>query len=283
MIALPLVAVALVACGDDAPVDDAAGTLPPVETPATGAPPATSGRSYDVPTGADDVVISVVNEGGFVPVDLVFTRTPTALVTGDGRAIANGPVPAIYPGPLLPNLLERSISEAGVQHLVAEADRLGLLAGVDYPRNDVIADASDTVVTITVDGETYEHRAYALGLDDETDPARVALAEFVAAMSDLPATVGDGALGPEQTFESAAYLIQATPSDPATLDVDIEPTIVPWPQDAPVRLADAAVCAVLPADVGTALFDEATTLTFFSEADVTYAVAAVQQVPGRTC
>ena len=73
------------------------------------------------------------------------------------------------------------------------------------------------------------------------------------------------------------------PVDPATLDLDVQPTIVPWPSDAPVRLADAAACATLPRDVGAALFDDATTLTFFSQSDLTYAVAAVQQVPGRTC
>jgi hypothetical protein len=95
--------------------------------------------------------------------------------------------------------------------------------------------------------------------------------------------VGDGALGPEQTFESAAYLIQATPSDPATLDVDIEPTIVPWPADAPVRLADAETCAAVPTAVGDPLFRDANALTFFTEGDVTYHLAVVQQVPGRTC
>jgi hypothetical protein len=46
---------------------------------------------------------------------------------------------------------------------------------VAYTRPDIIADAADTVVTITVDGETFEHRAYAPGGGgpggDETDAA----------------------------------------------------------------------------------------------------------------
>ena len=70
--------------------------------------------------------------------------------------------------------------------MLAQADELGLLAEVEYPRNDQIADAPDTVVTITVDGTTYRHQAYALGFDTESDPARANLAEFVAAMTDLP-------------------------------------------------------------------------------------------------
>jgi hypothetical protein len=115
------------------------------------------------------------------------------------------------------------------------------------------------------------------------DSARQRLQEFVEIMSNVEPTVGAAALGPEAPFAPAQYLIQAMPIDPATLDVDIEPTIVAWPADAPVRLADASTCAVLPAEVAAPLFDDATTLTFFSEADVTYAVAVVQQVPGRTC
>jgi hypothetical protein len=45
-------------------------------------------------------------------------------------------MPAIYPGPLLPNIQERSITPAATQQLVALADRLGLLADVTYPGND---------------------------------------------------------------------------------------------------------------------------------------------------
>jgi hypothetical protein len=115
------------------------------------------------------------------------------------------------------------------------------------------------------------------------DPARQHLQEFVDVMTNVEPIVGAGALGAEQPFAPAQYLIQAMPVDPATLDTDVAPTIVPWPPAAPVRLADAAACAVLPADVAGPLFGDATTLTFFTEADVTYAVAAVQQVPGRTC
>ena len=229
-------------------------------------------------------MISVRQEGGFVPPGVLFAATPTALVTGDGHLLSTGPTTMIFPGPLLPNVLTRSITPAAIQQLVAKADQLGLLADIVYSRNDQVADAPDTVVDITVGGRTYHHQVYALGLDVGTaDPARQHLQEFVDVMTNVEPTVGAGALGPEQPFAPAQYLIQAMPVDPATLDVDVEPTIVPWPADAPVRLADAAACAVLPADVAAPLFDDATTLTFFTEADVTYAVAAVQQLPGRTC
>jgi hypothetical protein len=280
VLGLPLLVIA--GCGGDDPAPRAAGTLPPVTSaPATTGPEA---RPYDLATGADDVVISVRYDGGFAPVGAIFARTPVALITGDGRALTTGPEPAIYPGPLLPNILERSITPAGVQQLVAMADRLGLLADVTYPRDDRVADAPDTIVEITVGGRTFHHDAYALGIDDtEVGAGRRRLLDFVAALGDLEGTVGGTALGPEQPFRPDEYLIQAVVSDPATSSTNPRPSVVPWPSDAPVRLADATACAAVPTDVAARLFDRANALTYFGEAGVTYYVAAVQQVPGRTC
>ena len=233
--------------------------------------------------GSDDVVISVEYEGGFAPIETLFARTPLALISGDGKALSTGPVPAIFPGPLLPNVLERTITPEATQRLVALADELGLLADLTYAPNNMVADAPDTVVTITVDGTTYVHRAYALGIDDQQDPARGNLMEFVDAMTNLSATVGDAQLGPEEPYAADEYLIRATPVDPATLSVDVEPTIVEWPSGATVRLADAADCATMPASDGEELFADATQLTFFTDGGVTYQVSVVQRLPGRSC
>ncbi|MET0146542.1 MAG: hypothetical protein ABW328_17405 [Ilumatobacteraceae bacterium] len=282
LLVVPVALVAVAACGDDSS-EPGEASVPADETLPTVAPAGEPATNHEYATGPDDVVISVEYEGGFVPMDAVFTRTPQSLVTGDGRALSTGPVIAIYPGPLLPNVLQQSITPEGIQSLLAEADELGLLADVTYERNDMIADAPDTVVTINVDGATYRHQAYALDIDEETDPARANLSAFVAAMGDLAGSVGVAELGPEEPFRPANDLMRATPTDPATLDVDVEPTIVAWPDDAPVRLADAADCASVPADAVASLFADATVLTFFTDADVTYSVAAVPQIPGRTC
>ena len=58
---------------------------------------------------------------------------------------------------------------------------------------------------------------------------------------------------------------------------------MPWPADAPVRLADAGECAAVPVAQFEPLFADATTLTFFTDADETYLVSVVPQDPGRTC
>jgi hypothetical protein len=283
LLAMPLLALA--ACGGDDSSPEAAGTLPPATSTSPTAVPVTTGRpSYDLATGADDVVISVRYDGGFAPVGAIFARTPVALITGDGRALTTGPVPAIYPGPLLPNVLERSITPDAIQQLVAMADRLGLLADVTYPPNDRVADAANTIVDVTVGGRTFQHDAYALGIDEtEVDAARKRLLDFVNALSDLEGTVGSDALGPEQPLRPDRYLIQAVVTDLATSGTDVAPTVVPWPADAPVRLADATTCAALPTAVAAPLFDDANARTYFTDAGVTYYVAAVQQVPGRAC
>ena len=277
LIALALVA--LTSCGDDDGAAPSASSAPPASATLPTIP---ESGGYPYATGAEDVVVEVSYEGGFAPIEALFARTPVALVTGDGRVLSTGPVAEIFPGPLLPNVLQRPVTPQGIEDVLTLADELGLLADVEYARNDLIADAPDTVVTITVDGTTYRHQAYALGIEDETDPDRAALAEFVAAMSDLPGLVGDD-VGEEEPYVAPEYLIRATPVDPATLSVDVEPTILPWPADASVRLADAAECAVLPAAEGDALFVDATALTFFTDGGETYAVAAVPRVPGRTC
>jgi hypothetical protein len=179
----------LAACG----ADDPAVT--------TGEPTPPAGGDQDS-GDSDAVVLSITDVGGFAPSERTFTSLPRLLVTGDGRVIQEGPVIAIYPGPLLPNVLQRSISDAGIQRLIDLADEHGLLGNVAYTRPDGIADASETIVTITVNGETFEHRAYALGLGggldgEETDAPRARLFDFVVAATALASDPAAGEIGPE--------------------------------------------------------------------------------------
>jgi hypothetical protein len=64
-----------------------------------------------------------------IPPVNAFAVPDTADITADGRYVTVGPVDAMYPGPLLPNLRERPITDAGRQRIVDEARRLGLLGG----------------------------------------------------------------------------------------------------------------------------------------------------------
>ena len=272
-------ALLLAACGADDP-EVTAGEPPP---------PAGGDQHAD---DADAVVLSITDVGGFVPSDRTFTNAPRLLVTGGGRVIQGGPVILIYPGPLLPNLLQRSITEAGIQRLIDLADEHGLLGDVTYMRPGNIADAPDTVVTVTVNGETFEHGAYALGLGGgpdggETDAARARLFDFVVAATDLTSDPAADEIGPEVPYRSDSYLIRAREAENTEPTGDapivIEPTLVDWPSDAPVRLAEAAECAEVPTNRFAQMFEDANQLTRFVDGGVAYSLAVTPRVPGRSC
>ena len=272
-------ALLLAACGADDP------------EVTTGEPPPHAGGDPNA-ADSDAVVLSITDMGGFVPSDRTFSNTPRLLVTSDGRVIQGGPVIAIYPGPLLPNLLQRSITEAGIQRLIDLADQHGLLGNVTYTRPGNIADAADTVVTITVNGQTFEHRAYALGLGGgpdggETDTDRARLFDFVAAATDLTSDPAADEIGPAEPYRSDSYLIRALEAEDTEptgdAPINIEPTLVDWPSDAPARLAAAAECAEVPTNGLGRLFEGANQLTLFVDDGVAYSLAVTPRVPGRSC
>lgn len=268
-IAVPSLAAILAACGSDKKA---------------------SGSGIQHADSKDDVVVRIGYEGGFTPPSYQFIRIPTLLITGDGRVISQGAQIEIYPGPLLPTLQERSINEAGIQKVLAFADASKLLQPVpsyEAPMN--IADAPDTVVTITVNAQTYEHRAYALGIDTpETSPARVALAAFVEAMGDITKIAGAENLGTDKVLVADSYRIQArsmTVEDLAGYEAPEQPSpqIVAWPSGTGVTLASATKCAEVSASKVDAVLKAATQLTFFSEDGTTYQVAAVAKLAGDMC
>jgi hypothetical protein len=276
---LLVAALGLAACGSDSDSPAADDSLPPVAD------------AYQHPTGADDVVIQYAEVGGFVPREFAFQQTPNVLVSGDGRVFGPGAQIEIYPGPLLPAVQVQSITEEGIQAILAAADEAGLFTQIDYEQPTNIADASTAQVTINVGGQTYVHEAYALGLanpgqpGEETTPERQALADFIAQLMDLPTLAGADQLGEQTVFESDQYGIEALVVDDLSVygTDGIEPTVVDWPAEATVRLADAAMCTVVSAgEVGETLA-AANQLTFFTDADVTYQVLAKPILPGTDC
>jgi hypothetical protein len=269
----------LAACGGSSESPAGDGSLPPVAA------------GYEHLTGSDDVVIEYAEVGGFVPREFAFQQTPNLLVSGDGRVFSPGAQIAIYPGPLLPAVQVQPITDDGIQAILAAADEAGLFREVEYEQPTNIADASTAQVTINVNGETFVHSAYALGLaipgdaSEETTPERQALADFIAQLNDLTGLVGADQLGEQTIFDASEFGIEAIVVDDLSVyGADgIEPTVVDWPADAGVRLADAATCVVVPAsEVGETL-GAANQLTFFTDADVTYQVLAKPILPGSTC
>lgn len=141
------------------------------------------------------VAIRVEHRGGFVPVTLISSRLPMVSVYGDGWVITEGPVPAIYPGPALPNLQRRQVPVADVRRFVQKALDAGVGSGADLGRPSV-TDVPDTVFTVTTGEGVKELAVYALEITDdgpnavltpEQRAAREKLATFLAELQELAA------------------------------------------------------------------------------------------------
>ena len=182
--------------------------------------------------------------------------------------------------------MQGSITTEGIQKVIELADLAGLFGVIpDYslPQGVMIADASDTVVTITANGVTYEHRANALGIDSpdgDSTPARDNLQEFVQLLANLPAAVGVENVGEDEQMVAESYRFQAIAVDPSQW-TEPSPTVVAWPADTDVVLADSSACANVAATKIDALFAEATQLTFFQEKDLVYQLSVIATLPGE--
>lgn len=287
---LPTVASLLASCGDPTTGSGTTGpdtTGPGTTAPSTSEPPA--GITH--PSGPDAEVLRLFWEGGMI-VPWMAQYPPTMLISGDGRVFVPGAVPEIYPGPLLTPVFVRSITEAGVQTILAMLRDEGLFVdptpGYELPDGVGIADASTTVLRFTADGATYVHRAYALGFGDDLDATteRARLLAVTQRLGDLPALVG-ASVGAEEPFAPEAYRMYAWEADPTTGVPDLEPTIVPWPGSTGVVLSEIAsrgmsepTCALVAAADAGDLFTSANQLTFFEEAGVTYQLSVTPVLPG---
>lgn len=143
----------------------------------------------------DDVVLTISDEGGFAPVEMILGRSPRYVLQADGRLYAPGAVPAIYPGPMLTPIFVGQVDDATMQEIFALIDAAGLgdIDGrVDVDdATDKVADATTTVITY-FDGTT-EHTlsVYALGIAMETSEQADAAADLVDAVDRANGSLAD--------------------------------------------------------------------------------------------
>ena len=172
------------------------------------------------------------------PVNL-FAVQPTLVITGDGVAVSQGPVPAIYPGPLLPNLLGRPVSEAGQAQIIQLARDLGLLDGAtDFSGEDQMMGAVSGHIELTVDGRRVELTgnpgAQIVCVTTPCEPAPgspEAFGEFWRRIMSLPETLAAD-IGPESPYVPPAYAILV--GEPPEPEAGITPQIMDWPLDTPL-------------------------------------------------
>jgi hypothetical protein len=229
-IGLALLATALLAgaCGR---LGDDAGT--------TGSSGSDGGIEH--PTGADQLVLRVEYQGGFVPYEYNLKRVPSWSLYGDGTVIVEGPVIEIYPGPALPNLLRFTLTEEAVQTILEAARDAGLMDGDASYGYPCIADAADTVFTVNAGGTTSVVSAYALELSDSgMEPgecpdvdteARAKLAEFNRMLGDLQSWLPEGSIGPQEPYEPTEMRVYVLPyrGEPELPQAETE-----WPLSEPL-------------------------------------------------
>jgi hypothetical protein len=220
----------------------------------------------EAPAGrdADAIALRIDHTGGFVTPGDSVARLPIVTIYGDGRAIVQGPQPAIYPGPALPNLQVIKISSADVDKLVERATTAGVGTARDLGQPQ-IADAPSTRFTVATAGGPATTEVYALseatdsgGLTTEQAAARAKLRDLLNAVSDLHGTLGIPA-GSEQQYQPVALAAVASPyvaPDPATIGKG-QPEVA-WPGPAlpgtPVgKGLDTGCVTVSGADTATVL------------------------------
>ncbi|MFC0532516.1 hypothetical protein [Phytohabitans kaempferiae] len=183
----------------------------------------------------DAVAVRVDYTGGFLtPADNI-ARLPAVTVYGDGRAIVQGPTPAIYPGPALPNLQVLQLSAAEVDKLVDRAAAAGVGTATDLGQPPV-ADAPSTRFTVDTEAGPATTEVYALneaadagsGLTADQLAARRKLLDLLSAVSDLPTTLGK-ATGGEQPYQATALAAIATPYTAPDAAIGKDQPAVAWP------------------------------------------------------
>lgn len=202
----------------------------------TGPTGSTGGPGIDHPTGPDELVLRVEQQGGFVPFEYTLTRVPSWSLYGDGRVIVEGPQIQIYPGPALPNLLVFRLTEEGVQAVLAAAEAAGLMDGdASYP-DPCVVDVPATVFTTTAEGRTTVVSADALGMGPSACPgvdeeARARLEALWSKLTDLRSWLPAGQIGPEEPYVAAEIRVYVRPyrGEP---DLAREP--VTWPLETPL-------------------------------------------------
>ena len=144
------------------------------------------------------LALQVAYTGGFVPPRVSYTQLPLVSVYADGRAITEGPVAAVHPGPALPNLQVAQIEPAQVEQLLQQALDAGVGRQMDLGMPP-IADVPDTRFTVVTAHGTRTTDVHALqrglfpegedvpGLTEEQTAARAELQDLLDELTSLGA------------------------------------------------------------------------------------------------
>ena len=194
-----------------------------------------AGNGIDHSTDGNDVLVRVAFEGGFVPLEWTYRSLPSFSLYGDGTLVLPGAQMELYPGPALPAISTRAVTEAGIQATLEEV--LRAIQGVPDEMLDmgsvVIADAPTTVITIHAGDVDRTIKAYALSelterpqnMSVDEFQARRQLQDLVTKLGGLETWLPEGSLGTESMYEGSGARLFV--SEYRKVDLPQEP--IKWP------------------------------------------------------
>jgi hypothetical protein len=210
-------------------------------------PPGSSGDGGIAHPTGDDSVLTVAFSGGMVPVDMQVLSLPTFVLLGDGRVIIQGAQDMMFPGPALPALLERTLTEAGIQDVLEGVEGTNLFTEDRELRaaQNMVADASDTVFHFVAAGRDVTVTAYALGTISGPDIGDVpgltaadiaadrVLNQLASSLSTIDTSVPAEAWEAEgwQPYQPTAFRLYVRDASGEPVDGEIQPEVRAWPTD----------------------------------------------------
>ncbi|OGO58743.1 MAG: hypothetical protein A2V85_15150 [Chloroflexi bacterium RBG_16_72_14] len=220
------------------------------------------------------------------------------VITGDGIAVTEGPVPASYPGPLHPNLVGRQLTGAGQAKIIQAARDLGLLSGqTDFSGGGMVMGGVTGHIVLTVDGSRVEltgdpaAQIVCITTPCEPEPGTPeAFGELWRSLQDLSSWLG-AELGPEAAYVPAAYAILV--GAPPMPEPGLPQAPADWPLELPLATFGGPVangtarCGTVSgadADVLRPALQAANQLTFWTqdpETSAAFGLTVRPMVPGE--
>ena len=213
-----------------------------------------------------------------LPPDATFAWLPYLLITADGRAIFVGPTDAMFPGKLLPHLLERPINSTQWTAIVAAARSAGLLDGkTDFSNGAPAPGAAVARLQMVVDGRSYDLTGdpaippcVAPGCPPGQPGSQLAFAQFWSQLTSLEL------LGVDFTSEPYVASSYAILVGPPADDEGLNQPPLAWPLDKsladfgdPIVAADGRRCGLVSgadADTLRPLLESATSISRWFDA-----------------
>ena len=180
------------------------------------------GESTEV--GANEPLVQITSEGGFVPVEVILNNGPRYTLLGDGRLIFQGFQTLQYPAPLLTPHFVAQLDDNQMNAVLAMVEDIGL-PDIDNETDDSAADfvADATTEVIRYWDGAGEHRlaVYALGIEPEPTGRDAAFLELIETLDEFTA---------QTEAEPYAGERARIVTGPGQVDPEFE-DIRPWPVD----------------------------------------------------